>query len=86
MIKLTVVTPEKLLLKSEETKEVLLPGEKGEIGVLPGHAPLVSALGKGSLKHHSPKGEWKEITVNQGYLEVRGDEVIVLAEFADPVK
>ena len=44
-MKLTIVTPEKMILDSVTIQELLIPGIKGEMGILPGHAPLVSTLG-----------------------------------------
>ena len=81
---LTVVTPEKKILDSLAVKEILLPGEKGEMGILPGHAPLVSALGSGVLKYLLPKEQaFREIALSWGYVEVQPEKVIALAESAE---
>ena len=83
-MKLTVVTPEKEILKSVEVSELLLPGKTGELGILPGHVPMVSSLGSGVLKYK--RGEennnvFEEMAVSWGFLEVQADSsVIVLAE------
>ena len=84
-MKLTIVTPEKIVLDSASVKELLIPGIKGEIGILPGHAPLVSTLGSGVLKYclsNEEKG-FQEIAVSWGYCEVQADTVVVLAESAE---
>ena len=83
-MKLTAVTPEKEILSAVEVSEILAPGKTGELGILPGHAPMVSSLGKGVLKYKraedSSKG-FEELKVNWGFLEVQLDSsVVVLAE------
>src|SRR5579864_5065139 len=82
-IELSVVTPERQLLR-ESVVEVVLPGAKGEIGVLPGHAPLMTELGIGELTYRkegaAPTGG---ITVIQGFAEILGNRVTVLAETAE---
>ncbi len=100
-MELTLVTPEKTVLDSVAVEEVLVPGTKGEMGILPGHAPLVSTLGRGLLKYRagsptekagSPTDRQKttnpfqEVAVSWGYLEVQPDKVIVLAESAETQK
>ena len=82
-MKLTVVTPEKEVLQSVETIEILAPGKSGELGILPGHAPMISALGQGLLKYRLTKDSqaFKELPVQRGFLEVRPDSsVVILAE------
>jgi F-type H+-transporting ATPase subunit epsilon len=82
-IELVVVTPERQLLR-EKTIEVQLPGEGGYIGVLPGHAPLITELGIGELSYHDPAGkESAHIAIIRGFAEVLGDRVTVLAETAE---
>ncbi len=86
-MKLTVVTPEKIVLEALLVKELLVPGEKGEIGILPGHAPLVSTLGSGVLKYLLPtEKNFKEIAISWGYVEVQAEKVIILAESAETKK
>lgn len=83
-MKLTVVTPEKMILDSVAIQELLVPGTKGELGILPGHAPLVSTLGSGLLKYRLSDGKaFREIAVSWGYCEVQADKVVVLAESAE---
>ena len=83
-MKLTVVTPEKMILDSVVIEELLVPGIRGEMGILPGHAPLVSTLGSGLLRYRlSEEKEFGEIAVSWGYCEVQADKVVVLAESAE---
>ncbi len=80
-IQLEIVTPERLAY-SDTVDSVQLPGVEGELGVLPGHAPLVSMLGVGELRIR--KGGSEEIfAIVGGFLQVRPDKVVVMAETAD---
>ena len=80
-IQLEIVTPERLAF-SDEVDSVVLPGSEGELGVLPHHAPLVSTLGIGELRIR--KGGNEELfAIAGGFLQVRPDKVVVMAETAD---
>ena len=82
-IELIVVTPERQLLR-ETVVEVTLTGASGELGVLPGHAPLITELGIGELSYRPAGGAAKPgLAVIQGFAEVLGDRVTVLAETAE---
>lgn len=82
-IELVVVTPERQLLR-ERVVEVTLPGASGELGVLPGHASLMTELGIGELTYRTAgDGGKPSIAVIQGFAEVLGDRVTVLAETAE---
>jgi F-type H+-transporting ATPase subunit epsilon len=81
-IELIVVTPERQLLR-EAVVEVTLPGAEGQLGVLPGHAPLITELGIGELNYRSKSGESGTMAVISGFAEVLGDRVTVLAETAE---
>src|SRR5258708_39318297 len=82
-IELVVVTPERQLLR-EKTMEVQLPGEGGYLGVLPGHAPLITELGIGELSYHDLSGkESAHLAIVRGFAEVLSDHVTVLAETAE---
>jgi len=82
-IELVIVTPERQLLR-ETVVEVTLPGGDGCLGILPGHAPLITELGIGELTYHA-KGasEAGQLAVISGFAEVLGDRVTVLAETAE---
>jgi F-type H+-transporting ATPase subunit epsilon len=82
-IQLVIVTPERQLL-SERVVEVTLPGADGELGVLPGHAPLITELGIGELRYRTAGGAMSDpIAVIRGFAEVLQDRVSVLAETAE---
>jgi F-type H+-transporting ATPase subunit epsilon len=82
-IELVVVTPEKQLLR-EKTVEVQMPGEGGYVGILPGHAPLMTELGIGELSYHDRSGKESEhVAVVRGFAEVLPDRVTILAETAE---
>jgi F-type H+-transporting ATPase subunit epsilon len=82
-IELIIVTPERQFLR-ESVVEVVLPGAAGELGILPGHAPLMTELGIGELTYRgagsNPSGA---LAIIQGFAEVLGDRVTVLAETAE---
>ena len=80
-IQLEIVTPERLAF-SDTVDGVVVPGSEGELGILPHHAPLVSTLGIGELRIQ--KGGQEEIfAIVGGFLQVRPDKVVVMAETAD---
>jgi F-type H+-transporting ATPase subunit epsilon len=82
-IELIIVTPEKQLLR-ESVVEVVLPGAEGELGILPGHAPLMSELGIGELSYRGAPGNASGVlAVIRGFVEVLGDRVTILAETAE---
>jgi F-type H+-transporting ATPase subunit epsilon len=82
-IELVIVTPERQLLR-EKAVEVQLPGENGYLGVLPGHAPLITELGVGELSYHDIGGkESAHLAIVRGFAEVLSDRVTVLAETAE---
>ena len=82
-IELIVVTPERQLLR-EPVIEATLPGANGCLGILPGHAPLITELGIGELTYR-PRGanELGHLAIISGFAEVLGDRVTVLAETAE---
>ncbi len=82
-IDLVIVTPEKQLLR-EKTVEVQMPGENGYLGILPGHAPLMTELGIGELSYHDTRNkESAHIAILRGFAEVLSDRVTILAETAE---
>ena len=78
---LEIVTPERLAY-SDTVDAVNLPGVEGELGVLPHHTPLVSMLGVGELRIRKGGAE-ESFAIVGGFLQVRPDRVVVLAETAD---
>jgi F-type H+-transporting ATPase subunit epsilon len=80
-LQLEIVTPERQVF-SDEVDSVQVPGSEGELGVLPHHAPLVSTLGVGELRYRKG-GVEESFAIVGGFLQVRPDKVVVLAETAD---
>lgn len=78
---LEIVTPERQVF-SDTVESVQVPGSEGELGVLPHHAPLVSTLGVGELRFRKD-GTEESFAIVGGFLQVRPDRVVVLAETAD---
>jgi len=80
-LKLEMVTPHQRVL-SEEVDELSAPGTLGELGILPGHTPLLTTLKVGQLTYKK-EGETFHVAVNWGYVEVEDDTVTVLVETAE---
>ncbi len=80
-IRLEIVTPEKLAY-SDDVDAVVLPGSEGELGILPHHAPLLSMLGAGELRFRK-EGTEESFAIVGGFVQVRPDKVVVMAETAD---
>jgi F-type H+-transporting ATPase subunit epsilon len=80
-ILLEIVTPERLAF-SDEVDIVMVPGSEGELGILPHHAPLVSTLGVGELRFRKG-GVEESFAIVGGFVQVRPDKVVVMAETAD---
>jgi len=78
---LELATPTRLVV-SAEVDEVVAPGSLGYFGVLPGHAPLLAALGIGEVTYRIGRDE-HHVAVSGGFAEVRNDKVIILADSAE---
>ncbi|HEY3938120.1 MAG TPA: ATP synthase F1 subunit epsilon [Bryobacteraceae bacterium] len=78
---LEVATPEQLLV-DEHVTEAELPGKDGYLGVLPGHAPLLSALGAGTLTYQGSGGR-QVLKIDGGFVEIFDNHVRVLADHAE---
>lgn len=81
MINLEIVTPEKKVI-DQEVDAVYIPTAKGEIGILPNHAPLISTLKPGILSY-TDKGSTEEMVVSGGFVEVSTNKVSILADIAE---
>jgi F-type H+-transporting ATPase subunit epsilon len=81
-IELEVVTPERQLVK-EPVTAAQVPAQEGYIGVLPGHAPLLSLLGTGTLSYMLQNGTRKVLAIQGGFVEVLPDHIRVLANLAE---
>ncbi len=81
---LEVITPERKVYESD-VDMVIAPGTEGYLGILPHHAPLLTGLGPGEFR--VKKGGTEEIlAVFGGFMDVRGDRVVVLTEAAEHVE
>ena len=84
-IKFKIVTPEKVIYENE-ISQITISTMSGEITVLPGHIPLISALKGGELKIKDKDGGEHNMAVSGGFLEVRGNnEIVILADHAERV-
>ncbi|MGH9397351.1 MAG: F0F1 ATP synthase subunit epsilon [Terriglobia bacterium] len=80
-IDLQVVTPERRVI-SATVAGVTLPGASGQLGILPGHAPLVSELSPGVLSFEQ-EGSARALAISSGFAEVLPGRVIVLVQTAE---
>ncbi|MDP6043742.1 MAG: F0F1 ATP synthase subunit epsilon [Dehalococcoidales bacterium] len=83
-IKLDIVTAEKEIY-SQEVDMVIAPGVESQLGILPHHTPLMTILQPGELRIKKG-GEEVSVVISGGFLEVRPDRVIVLADAAEKVE
>jgi len=80
-IRLDIVTAERAVY-SEDVDAVIAPGVEGELGILPHHTPLMTTLRPGELRIKKG-GEEISLSITGGFLEVRPDRVVVLADAAE---
>lgn len=80
-IQLEIVTPERLVV-SETAEEIQVPGKSGYLGILPGHAPLITELAIGEISYRNA-GQVKRLAVAWGFAEVLPTKVTILAETAE---
>lgn len=78
---LEIVTPDKLVV-NEVAEEAQIPGKNGYLGILPGHAPLITELGVGEISYRTPGGT-RYLAVAWGFAEVLPEKVTILAESAE---
>ena len=78
---LEIVTPAKLVVK-DTVEEAQIPGSSGYLGILPGHAPLITELGVGVITYKA-SGATHTLSVAWGFAEVLPDKVTILAEAAE---
>lgn len=80
-LRVEVVTAERTVLETEADM-VILPGVEGQLGILPRHAPLITALAPGEIRLKQGGGE-QELAVSGGFVEVWDNKVTVLADAAE---
>jgi F-type H+-transporting ATPase subunit epsilon len=83
-IKLDIVTAERVVF-SDEVDVIVAPGIEGQLGILPHHAPLMTMLKPGEMLVRKD-GEEFSLVITGGFLEVRPDRVIILADAAERVE
>lgn len=84
-MRLQIVTPHGPKVDTE-VSQVTAPGELGEVGILPGHLPLLSVLGVGLLSYDVPGKDRQYVAVNGGYIEVVDDNIVLISETAETPK
>jgi F-type H+-transporting ATPase subunit epsilon len=77
-VHLKVVTPRRLLVEAD-VEAVYLPSLEGEIGVLPGHRPLFTGIGRGRLRYVQA-GDEESVAIRGGYAQVQPEAVVVMTE------
>lgn len=80
-LKLEIVSPERRVY-DDEVDMVIVPGRNGQLGILPHHTPLISSLGVGELRIKKAGAE-QSLLISGGFVEVRPDKVVVMADFAE---
>lgn len=81
VLKVRVVSPETTVFQAEVVSLVASAWD-GKVGILPGHAPMVTLLGGGTLAMDLPGGGSETFFLNRGVLKVENDQVTILSEFA----
>jgi F-type H+-transporting ATPase subunit epsilon len=76
-----IITPDKIVW-DETAQEVILPSTTGQLGILKGHAPLLTALDIGVMRVR-PGKDWQNIAVMGGFAEVENDELRILVNGAE---
>jgi F-type H+-transporting ATPase subunit epsilon len=83
-LKFELVSPERLLLSSD-VDMVVVPGAAGDLGVLPGHAPLITTVRPGVIEVHQEGAPVERLFVRGGFAEVTPQGLTVLADEAMPL-
>lgn len=81
-LNLEILTPESTVLESPQVEFVVLPAFEGEMGILPGHLPILVQLKEGELRIHQG-GEVKYFAVSGGFAQVSSGKISVFAETAE---
>jgi F-type H+-transporting ATPase subunit epsilon len=81
MLTVSVISPEATLFTGD-AESVVAPAFDGEVGILTGHAPMITALGRGTLRVNGSGGE-QHFTVDGGFLQVVDNQVRVVTERAE---
>jgi F-type H+-transporting ATPase subunit epsilon len=81
MLTVSVISPEKILFEGQASG-VVAPGHDGELGLLPGHAPLMTVLGRGVLRLEGGSAGTQRFQVDGGFLQIVDNTVRVVTESA----
>lgn len=76
-----VVSPERVVLR-EEVDSLVVPAHEGYLGVLPGHAPLITGLEPGVVQYKA-EGQTKKLAISGGFMEVYNNKATILADTAE---
>jgi F-type H+-transporting ATPase subunit epsilon len=82
-MRLEIITAERVLFDGD-VETVVAPGGEGELGVLPHHAAVMTTLQPGELRY-TAEGSETYLAVTGGFMDIRGDHVVVLADAAERV-
>lgn len=82
VFQLEIVTPEKKVVETA-AEEVQIPGKNGYLGILPGHAPLITELSVGEITYREHSSTEQKLAVAWGFAEVLPEKVTILAETAE---
>lgn len=82
-LKLEIVTQERRVYVADDVEMVIAPGVEGEMGILPHHAPLITALQEGVMRVKHAGGQEQALAIHGGFMEVLPDHVTVLADAAE---
>ena len=80
-ISLEIITPEKVILR-DKAEFVVVPAFRGELGVLPGHAPLLAQLAPGRIRINK-ENEIEQVVTQGGFIEVHPDKMKIFADSAE---
>lgn len=78
-MKLEIITPDKKLFEGD-IQSITVPGKKGSFMVLKNHAPIISTLSEGEIEYVTRDYKEESVKINGGVIEVKNNDVIVLAE------
>lgn len=82
LLKLEIITAERIVYSAEGVEKVVIPGVEGELTVLPRHAPLMTMIQPGILRI-GRGGQEEELAIHGGFIEVRENKVTILADAAE---
>lgn len=83
-LQLNILTPAKTICTDQAVDTVTMPGADGELGILPGHATLLTLLGSGKVTYLQGT-QSHSFEISGGFAEVAGDRLILLLEKVEPV-